>query len=83
MTHHPMSADSDNALCPNCDTKFGYVVKDNKVICPMCLTEQELPVIMTGDMEYHCFDCGMDFTAPDSNPRCLVCHAVWKEPPVT
>ena len=54
MTHIPTSPDSDNAICPNCKTKFGYVVKDGKVTCHQCNTEQVLPVIMTGAPGYRC-----------------------------
>ena len=82
MTHIPTSPDSDNAICPNCKTKFGYVVKDGKVTCHQCNTEQVLPVIMTGDMEYRCLDCKTDFTAPDGNPRCPSCNKLWKKPPL-
>ena len=82
MTHIPAPVNRENALCPSCNIEFGYVVNEdnNTVACPGCGTEQELPVIMTGKMEYRCLDCGTDFTAPDSNPCCPGCGEAWKDP---
>ena len=83
MTHIPAPADIGNATCPTCNTKFGYVVQDDKVTCPACNTAQELPVIMTGNMEYRCLKCKTDFTTSDSAPRCPMCRATWKKQPIT
>lgn len=73
-----MPPDTDNAKCPSCETKFGYVVKDGQVTCPMCKTAQELPVIMVEHGEYRCLNCNMDFSSADSDVRCPMCFAYFR-----
>ncbi len=78
MEHHPMPKDI-NALCPNCNTKFGYVVENGRIVCPICRTEQQLPVIKIGDMDFYCLDCEASFASTDREPKCPWCHKVWQK----
>ncbi len=64
-----------NSLCPNCGTRFGYVVEDGKVACPACRWVQLLPIIKIELQEYLCIPCNVDFTVPDGSPiACPECH---------
>ncbi len=80
MNHIP-EIRSVNARCPSCGVRFGYVVENDKVTCPMCGFAQPLPIIKIDGQEYLCIPCGMDFTIPEGRdivcPRCEM-PAVWQ-----
>ena len=40
MTHHPMPTNDENALCPNCDTEFGYVVRTTRWPVPVAAPDR-------------------------------------------
>ncbi len=80
MVHIP-EIRSVNAVCPSCKTKFGYVVDNNTVTCPVCRYPQPLPIIQIGTDEYLCIPCRVSFTATDNGPVvCPQCETpvAWK-----
>jgi len=82
MVHIP-EIESINAICPNCGVRFGYVVNDNAVTCPMCKFVQPLPIILIGKDLYYCIPCGAKRYAQDvASAKCVNCggSAGWRFP---
>lgn len=67
--------DSYSAWCPHCKIKYGIVVMNGKVSCPMCREGAKFPLVQIAPYnEFLCLSCNVTFTAGVGTvPTCHVC----------
>lgn len=70
---------SVNAVCPKCKVRFGHIVENGVIRCPLCYFEQLAPVILIDNEEYYCMNCKVRFSViPGKQAKCIECLNTWK-----